>query len=122
MLSKLSIREVKEMSMTKEKPIEKWSDEEIETQVNEFWKLAFATDGKGLTPEIKDLDKKLKAEYWRREELGLHVEIDCMICTKDTVSYYEIMKEFCSDRAKIKKNICNKHIDSFNKKIKEFAK
>lgn len=106
----------------KEKPIEKWSDKEIETKVNAFLKIALETNGKGLTEEMKELDQKLKAEYWRREELGLHVEIDCMICTKDTVSYYDIMKEFSSDMVKIKKNICNKHVESFNKKLKEFSK
>ena len=104
------------------RPVEKWSDEEIEAKVNAFWKIAFATDGKGLTDEIKDLDRRIKAEYWRREKLGLHVEIDCMICTDGKVSYYDIMKEFCSDMNKIQKNICNKHVDSFNEKLKVFVK
>jgi hypothetical protein len=104
------------------RPVEKWSDDEIQCKVDEHWKIAFSTDGKGLTEEIKDLDRRLKAEYWRREKLGLHVEIDCMICTDDKVSYYDIMKEFCSDMNKIQKNICNKHVDSFNEKRLEFLK
>lgn len=104
------------------RPVEKWSDKEIDCKVREHLSLAIKTHGKGLTDEIKDLDRRLKAEYWRREELGLHVEIDCMICTDSTVSYYDIMKEFCSDMNKIQKNICNKHVDSFNEKRLEFIK
>lgn len=101
--------------------VEKWSDDEIQYKVDEHWNIAFSTDGKGLTDEIKDLDRRLKKEYWRREKLGLHVEKECMICTDSMVSYYDILKEFCSDMSKIQKNICKKHVDSFNEKLKEFV-
>lgn len=108
--------------MTEMLPVEKWSDEAIMQVVENNLSIMVKTDGKGLTQEEKDLDGKLKAEYWRREELGLHVEIDCMICTDSKVSYYDIMKEFCSDMNKIQKNICNKHAKSFNEKLAEFIK
>jgi hypothetical protein len=103
-------------------PVEKWSDEAIEQVVTNNLLIMVKTDGKGLTQEEKDFDKKLKAEYWRREELGLHIEIDCMICTDGKVSYYDIAKEFSSDTNKIKKNICNKHVNSLNEKLAEFVK
>lgn len=101
------------------KPIEEWTDKEIADKVDEHWKIAFATDGKGLTKEMKDLDKKLKDEYWKREKAGKH-EIPCMICTDNTVSYYDIMKQFCSDMSKINKNICEKHMDTLRIKCQEF--
>ena len=108
--------------MTEMLPVEKWSDEAIEQVVENNLSIMIKTDGKGLTQEEKDLDGKLKAEYWRRENLGLHVGKECMICTDDKVSYYDIAKEFCSDMDKIQKNICNKHVDQFNEKLKEFTK
>lgn len=106
------------------KPIDQWTRQELVSKMEE--NLTRFLDhrkkkGDRLTEEEIAFDGIVKKEWQRREELGLN-EIPCMICTDNTVSYYDIMKEFCSDMTKITKNICNEHVESFNQKLKEFAK
>lgn len=98
------------------KPIKDWTDKEIEDKVNYNWKVQLKTDGKGLSPAERDIDRKIKAEYLSRTENG----IECMLCSDNTVSYFDIMKRFCSDMSKISSNICKNHADVFNEKRKEF--
>lgn len=103
------------------KQVSKWSDEEISEQVRSNLSVMVKTDGKGLTKEQIKLDKELKAEFWRREELGLHEDIGCMICKDENVSYYDIAKAFCGKSNEAQgQSICNKHKEAFNQKLKEF--
>lgn len=99
------------------KSILDWTDREIEERVRKNWKIQIETKGKGLTETEKELDRNLKQEYLKRETKG----IECMICTNGTVTYFDIMKRFCSNMDKIRKNICSMHIDTFEIKRKQFA-
>lgn len=105
--------------MTFVKPISEWTDEEINKKVDANINTVRDKGIKGLTQQEINFDGELKNEYWRREEAGLH-KIKCMLCTNLDITYYDIMKNFCSDMTKITDNICQDHIDDFNRKQKEF--
>ena len=42
--------------------------------------------------------------------------MNCIICNNPTITFFNIMKEFCSNFEKIKDNICKNHAKSFNEK------
>ena len=93
------------------------SDEEIDKAVRDNLKIVMDLNKDSVPKYIKEYDKMLKDEYWIREGAGLH-EIKCMICANPDVSFYDIIKHFCSDMKKITKNICVNHKHVFNAKQK----
>lgn len=104
------------------KSLKDWTDQEIADKVTDNLNRFIASkngEGEPLTPEEIKLDGQLKEEYWRRDAAGLH-KINCMICINENVSFFDIMKEFCSDMKKIADNICPKHQILFERKRQEF--
>lgn len=104
--------------VTKEE-ISQWTDKQIDDEVKRIF-IKRSEEGKESITLTEELTFSLaRAEYWKRENAGLHV-IPCMICTDSNVSYYDIMKQFCSNIHKVRENICDKHISFFEMKKEEF--
>jgi len=106
------------VNLINKEEVSQWSDQELDEEVTRVLILTGEIGSKNVSEEDQIIYNLCREEFWKRQEIK--ADIECVICTNNEISFYDILKMFCSDMGLIFRNICEKHKDLFYIKRDQF--